>query len=746
MPPNPPNPLSSRRLPIVVAIAVLLVYWLVWSGLPHAVDELSALAVSESMLAGDGFTVNQMEWDQARTPPQNAFGLDGNLYSRKGIGVSLAALALWLAGTWWSGDGAVRLALLTGSLLAALAVGCMVWCAQQLGYRHGTALLAGVALGAGTLLFPYARTLFSEAIAGPALMLALACTLAWRATGARSRWLLFTAGVGLAGLTLAKSSNAVITPFFALYFLYETWRAHADGKVRALIKAGLLVGAPLLLVVLATVGYNFMRFGTLAGFPLEVFERFDTPLGEGIIGLLLSAGKGLFWYVPLVLLAIAACIRVLVSPRGHNLSRSDVLVTMLSLAGPLVLYSLWYDWEGGRAWGPRMIAWVMPALVVLALPLLDVATDKTRGPLARGVIWAIVGLSVLVQIPGALVNFEQQEALDMKASASFDALVWQPALSPLLTYWRALFSTALEPVLFQGWTWWYEPIGATLVLVLGAVTVWLLRRHWRDGSQASLWIAALAAVSMGLVLAGATSSDPRWADQSANPEDSRALIAFLEERTTSADLLIFDLQEGRAVQSRAWWRQNALPATPSFVGWLRKPALTDADAAYLIQQWQGSPRTWLVLEETAEGDPASTTEQFMDAMLYRGGTEWLGAQRVVEYLGPAGDEIASGRAVAFGDMMLDTWQLRAGLAEDLWLIELAWLLPMDADMRFSVQALNEAGEVVAQVDHAPGAGIDRVGIDAPDAQRIILKLYNATTGAVAPAPQGDALTLWQAKM
>lgn len=752
-------PQSLPKLSLVAFILALLVYWLVWSGLPHAVDELSALSVAESMRAGDGFVVNQMEWDQARTPPQNAWGASENLYSKKGIGVSLAAFPLaWIGATWQMG-GSVRQALLTGSILAALAVAVLVWAAQRIGYDQRTSILGGAIFAFGTLLFPYARTFFSEAIAAPALMLALGAILVWRVGRAQSALLLVLAGCGLAGVILAKSSNAVNLPFFFLYAMWVAWRATLarKGRLLAALVALFSLAVPVGVAIAMTFGYNYIRFGTFAGFPLEPFETFSTPLLVGLAGLLVSPGKGIVWYMPVTLVAAAGLLIALLKPRRFGINRADTLLLLGTILAPLVLYALWYDWPGGRAWGPRMIAWLSPAIVLLALPVLDALWGSGRAKssalrrFARWGVGLLLALSFAFNALGALLNFEAMEATQMNAGATFDSLLWQVSYSPLVTYWREIRLATIEPILLQGSTWANAPFGTLLAIVLGAIAGWLVFRFWRRRNVGGLWIALAAALIAGLVLSSASSGDPRWQDDSANPEDNAALVEWLDEYALPEDLLIFDLEDGRAVQSRAWWRQNALPAGNTFLGWLRKEepwaGLNTPEESLLFRQAVDHPRTLLVLQETPEGDPASTTEDFLSRYLVEGESTWIGAQRIVayyrtgvgeEFLGGGGNLIFDGDAGG-----ADEWSIASAETPDAWLVFLGWNRGTSSELRFSVQGLDASGNVTGQIDRAPTGENYRVALHAPEAVRVILKMYDPVTGDVQPIGGQEAFTLWQ---
>lgn len=68
------------------------------------------------------------------------------------------------------------------------------------------------------------------------------------------------------------------------------------------------------------------------------------------------------------------------------------------------------------------------------------------------------------------------------------------------------------------------------------------------------------------------------------------------------------------------------------------------------------------------------------------------------------------------------------------LIDLTWQTKPGASWRFSVQALNRTGQVVAQIDAAPArlpGQRDQIGLTLPpSAQQLILKPYDSQNGTV----------------
>ncbi|MCZ7668235.1 MAG: hypothetical protein M5U34_14145 [Chloroflexi bacterium] len=80
---------------------------------------------------------------------------------------------------------------------------------------------------------------------------------------------------------------------------------------------------------------------------------------------------------------------------------------------PVLFYGKWYDWPGGKAWGPRFLVPTMPALVLLCLPTIN-WLSASRPKWRRILLAAWLLSSFLAQLPGVLVNFDYQEILDGK--------------------------------------------------------------------------------------------------------------------------------------------------------------------------------------------------------------------------------------------------------------------------------------------------------------------------------------------
>ena len=98
------------------------------------------------------------------------------------------------------------------------------------------------------------------------------------------------------------------------------------------------------------------------------------------------------------------------------------------LAGPiltlLLFYSAFVHWSGGRSYGPRYLVVVLPCLV---LPLVfwfrDLGTRRHR------LLWALCATSVLIQLPGVLVDYSKVSIEQARAAG--------PALPDRINTWEA---------------------------------------------------------------------------------------------------------------------------------------------------------------------------------------------------------------------------------------------------------------------------------------------------------------------
>lgn len=332
-------------------------------------------------------------------------GVDQRYYAPYGIGHAIYSIpfyALARLAERWTGLAVGKPEALTKAgfvMGSAVAAALTVWTAFLFAWRLSTDVRAAVktalALGFATILWPYAKFGFSAPLA--TLCVLFATYAIWVGVRLDRPVMLVLGGAGLGGALLVKHELALLGLPMGLWCVVET---RHDWRV--VVRRGLLVGLPVLAAVLLTVYYNVARFGN----PLDTGYLRDETLGlgsfwVGIAGLLFSPGRSVFVYSPIMLAGLAALV---------VLGRRDAS-TMMLFAGEFLVVLFFYaslsNWDAERSYGPRYLLPVVPFLVLpLAIWLGSASVASGKAGMAR-LLTALIVLSVLVQIPGVLVDFSK---------------------------------------------------------------------------------------------------------------------------------------------------------------------------------------------------------------------------------------------------------------------------------------------------------------------------------------------------
>jgi hypothetical protein len=482
------KPLQDRRrfrLALgFLALLLIAVYLLIYGGRFHVIDEVSIYAMSENLAKRGTWDTNQLVWSQwvrEAREVQGDFGLNGDVYSKKGFGGALLPallIRLAMASPKW---GLVHTAFLTNPLVTALTAVLLAAYMVALGYRASTALALGLVYGLATLALPYSRTLFAEPTAGLGLLTAAYLALL-SVKQEQPRWAL------LAGLAFSVSiwTRVVNTPL-ALLLAFGMWQGTRHSR-RLLVP---FLGSVLLLGIGGYVWYNLHRFGSLVttGYQFTQGENFLTLPWVGFYGLLFSPFRGIFWFSPVLLAAL---------PGAWASYRRTRLATQVALGIIVVyvaLFSTWYMWWGGFAWGPRFLLPILPFAVVLTAPILEMRRAR----------WAFAGaalLSLIVQGLAVGADFTMTETV-------LENTFGHPERSP------AMFNPLWSPIALQArhlalGLWdipWLQPgAGALPVFALGLSLLGLAALglvSWRR-TATRLLAGGLALCAVLAVLSGAT--------------------------------------------------------------------------------------------------------------------------------------------------------------------------------------------------------------------------------------------------
>jgi len=473
---------ARRDGPLALCLFAFLasVYLLTFSGRYHSSDEMSMLAVTDSLARRGAWDIELLRWMGEQ---QGSFGPDGHLYSRKGLGTTLVALpAYWLA--LRSGlVGNVQAAMLTNGLLTAATAVLVFLFLRRLRYRAGVSLGTALAFGLGTMAWPYARYLFSESLAGLGLMLSAYFLLPTPAGDAEQirggRTLIAGAGLGLA--LLSRLNNALVAPFLGLLLLYYLQRRYPRNW-RRWLKTLILFGLPLVAALVVIGWYNWLRFGNPWTTGYLPQERFATPIFQGFYGLTLSPGKGLLWYNPIFWAALIAW------PAFFRRHRAEALLVGAVVVSNVAFYAPWYLWWAGHSWGPRFLVTILPFAALPLAPALEAARKRRAVAIALG---ALALLSVSVQILGVAVDFNLYlEDVYARLGLYQPATLFNPAYSPLLRQMAYIRPENLDLAWARsGRLSWSALLTALALVLLSGLALGITSRQRSRFSMSRSWLA-----------------------------------------------------------------------------------------------------------------------------------------------------------------------------------------------------------------------------------------------------------------
>ena len=241
-------------------------------------------------------------------------------------------------------------------------------------------------------------------------------------------------GTGLLLLTTGRSRPgwlAVVlgvanTPATAIGLLlvavWRVWRSRRFDGAAALALATTLILLENIIVrgALLDAGYAGDR-GAITVMPYSGMAGFSYPFILGLLSLLFSFGKGLLFFAPGLLLVVhARRVRPALAP--------FLDLSVLFIAGLLLVYSRWWAWYGGWTWGPRFLLFAAyPSAFALAIAL------RTPGAWARStVVVAITAWTTWVGVSGAVFGLDGLDVCNANGYA-LEHLCWYvPDYSPLL--------------------------------------------------------------------------------------------------------------------------------------------------------------------------------------------------------------------------------------------------------------------------------------------------------------------------
>lgn len=468
---------GSHQIDALALFALFLaLYLLSFKGIFTAVDELALYARTESLVQWGNFDVPQLYFATFHNP----------------VGVQEVGFPLLAAPFYWLAQQIgvlhrVQVVMLLNPLVTAVTVTILYLTGRQLGYGRNATLIAAFAFGLASLAWPYAQTFYREPVVAFGWSLALYALVRWHA-GGHGRW------AGLAALALVLMVPIKATAFIAIPCLLLPFAAaRLPRRHFWLALAVVLVGALLLFQLVVA-----LRYGSIASALGRIANQDLLLMAQRVYGQLLSPGKGLFFYMPAALVAVAGLIPLW--RRQWPTALAIIGVTLATALG----YATYNTWYGGLSWGPRFLVPTLPLLLLAVAP----AWEAARGWARRLPLGLLLLASLIIQLavvtanwwPGYLPLFtsgpnpENNAGLDLTRLDLSPPLVqvanWQPSYLNLLwlhqTPWREmtlhvglglLLALAVAAVLLCWWgavrrRWAWPLLGLPLLLALLGLLRW----------------------------------------------------------------------------------------------------------------------------------------------------------------------------------------------------------------------------------------------------------------------------------
>jgi hypothetical protein len=267
----------------------------------------------------------------------------------------------------------------------------MLWFGLRLGFSTRVSLFLSLVYGLGTMIWPYSKSLMSEATLNVAILGGVYAAVSY--VSDRRGWWLAVSGICLGFAFVTKIISVVVVPLVVIYILF---RANPRRAVRDLC---IYFAPPFVALLSVQLWHNEIRFGSLWKFGYQGGRGqlgFCTPLYIGLWGVFASPGKSFFLYTPVAILG-------LVSAWKFFQKRKLEALLFLSITVTLTLpHASWCLWAGDWAWGPRFLLPITPYLILPAGLFFETWANRPR--MRRIFVIMLIIVSVGIQIIGVTVH------------------------------------------------------------------------------------------------------------------------------------------------------------------------------------------------------------------------------------------------------------------------------------------------------------------------------------------------------
>jgi hypothetical protein len=274
----------------------------------------------------------------------------------------------------------------------------------------------------------------------------------------------FFAGLGALFLGLSvigHPTSAILIPGFLAYFIFSI--RHGNNRKILLLSFLIVLGGVLLFAGFT----NYIRFGSFTKFGTTNYEEGQSLAvhrqWQGLIGLLVSPGKGLVFYFPIAILLPLTLRFMYAKNKGvffitiYTFVSSWLFFGTLFFQGSIISAS--EHWSGGW-WGPRYLVPLLPFIALTCGTLFEHLKRNKLLKVSAIIILSLAGFSV--NLLGVLVWYEfgnvyANQGLGQDPIAT---KAWNPVHSYIAAYIGILMSnyvSQIQPVKFSAWSFTLAP-------------------------------------------------------------------------------------------------------------------------------------------------------------------------------------------------------------------------------------------------------------------------------------------------
>lgn len=287
---------------------------------------------------------------------------------------------VWWRNTLQQEPDFIFLELFYGPVFSALAVGTFFLVCRTFNYKLNTSIILSMLYGFTTTIWAYSETSLSVVPATFFFLLGILFFRKFQSNQSKINLILCGMSLGYAFLT-RNDVVLLIVPLF-VFFLYDLKKKNYKVKKFFAFVIPTVASYGIYHVI------NFIRIGSSTLSSVSVGDEGSIPAYEGIFGLLLSPGVGLFIFAPILFTSFFAF------PDFYKKNKSECVLFLSFVISFLIFYGSSQYWHGLNAWGARYLLIIVPFLL---LPL-GASLEKRKSRLLKAGIVMLGCLGVFFNL------------------------------------------------------------------------------------------------------------------------------------------------------------------------------------------------------------------------------------------------------------------------------------------------------------------------------------------------------------